>query len=294
MPVRLWGPRPLDDDVEEPAWLNSYPGAREALGKLVGMGRVQNRLLSGLELLRADVLGSAKPKVVLDTPLSTTLPTKAQVYAAAKSFDTAAQKARDVLAPFASAPGVLDGPVDQRWRSGSRTPHPLSQVVFYLEAVQGTMQYLRTLMRYKGLRDVLKAYITVHAYDFAKDRYHDDLVADLITALLMNGQRSEIRENGWIEIEDQALETGPNEVETPSLVNGASHGAEGRFLSGTSRASVSSSLSDDECTTVRRDRARYRVAYPRRRRARDSSSITNSISCLSSILSDDKSTTVRR
>ncbi len=28
--------------------------------------------------------------------------------------------------------------------------------------------------------------------------------------LLMNGQRSEIRENGWIEIEDQALETGPN------------------------------------------------------------------------------------
>ncbi len=38
---------------------------------------------------------------------------------------------------------------------------------------------------------------------------------------------------GWIEIEDQALETGPNEVETPSRVNGASHGAEGRFLSGT-------------------------------------------------------------
>ena len=33
--------------------------------------------------------------------------------------------------------------------------------------------------------------------------------------LLMNGQRPEIRENGWIEIEDQALETGPNEVETP-------------------------------------------------------------------------------
>ena len=76
----------------------------------------------------------------------------------------------------------------------------------------------------------------------------------------MNGQRSEIPENGWIEIEDQALETGPNEVETPSRVNGASHGAEGRFLSGTSPATVSSSLSDDECTTVRRDRSRYRVA----------------------------------
>ena len=36
----------------------------------------------------------------------------------------------------------------------------------------------------------------------------------------MNGQRSEIRGNGWIEIEDQALEAGSNEVETPSRVNG--------------------------------------------------------------------------
>ncbi len=70
--------------------------------------------------------------------------------------------------------------------------------------------------------------------------------------LLMNGQRSEIRENGWIEIEDQALETGPNEVETPFRVNGASHGADGRFLSGKSPASVSSILSDDESATVRR------------------------------------------
>ncbi len=48
--------------------------------------------------------------------------------------------------------------------------------------------------------------------------------------LLMNTHRFEIRENGWIEIEDQALETGPNEVETPSRVNGAGHGADGRFL----------------------------------------------------------------
>ena len=76
----------------------------------------------------------------------------------------------------------------------------------------------------------------------------------------MNGQRSEIRENGWIEIEDQAPETGPKEAEAPSRVNGASHGADGRFLSGKSPASVSSSLSDDECMTVPRDRARHRVA----------------------------------
>ena len=48
----------------------------------------------------------------------------------------------------------------------------------------------------------------------------------------MNTHRFEIRENGWIEIEDQALETGPNEVETPSRVNGAGHGADGRFLPG--------------------------------------------------------------
>ncbi len=61
----------------------------------------------------------------------------------------------------------------------------------------------------------------------------------------MNGQRSEIRENGWIEIEDQALETGSNEVKTPSRVNGASHGADGRFLSGTSPVSVASILSND-------------------------------------------------
>ncbi len=32
----------------------------------------------------------------------------------------------------------------------------------------------------------------------------------------MNGQRSEIRENCWIEIEDQALETGPKEADAPS------------------------------------------------------------------------------
>ncbi len=88
----------------------------------------------------------------------------------------------------------------------------------------------------------------------------------------MNTHRFEIRENGWIEIEDQALETGPNEVETPSRVNGASHGTEGRFLSGTSRAVsrrasrttsarqfveivldiVSRILADDERTTVHR------------------------------------------
>ncbi len=43
-------------------------------------------------------------------------------------------------------------------------------------------------------------------------------------ALLMNARRFEIRENGGIEIEDQALETGPKEVKTPSRVNGASHG----------------------------------------------------------------------
>ncbi len=76
----------------------------------------------------------------------------------------------------------------------------------------------------------------------------------------MNARRSEIRENGSIEIDDQALETGPNEVEQPSRVNGASNGTDGRFLSGKSPASVLSSLSDDECKTVRRDRARYRVA----------------------------------
>ena len=73
----------------------------------------------------------------------------------------------------------------------------------------------------------------------------------------MNEQRSEIRENGWLEIEDQALETWPKEAEAPSRVNGASHGAEGRFLSGTRRAPASS-LSDDECTTVRRDTTVHR------------------------------------
>ncbi len=46
----------------------------------------------------------------------------------------------------------------------------------------------------------------------------------------MKTHRFEIRENGWIEIEDQALETGPNEVETPSRVNGAGNGANGSFL----------------------------------------------------------------
>ena len=93
--------------------------------------------------------------------------------------------------------------------------------------------------------------------------HHQQVDTGPTAGFSMNARRFEIRENGWIEIEDQALETGPNEVETPSRVNGASHGAEGRFLSGTSRASVSSSLSDDECTTIRRGRARYRVAYPR-------------------------------
>ena len=51
-----------------------------------------------------------------------------------------------------------------------------------------------------------------------------------LSPLLMNEQGSEIRENGWIEIEDQALETGPNEVETPSRVNGDGYGADGSFL----------------------------------------------------------------
>ena len=75
----------------------------------------------------------------------------------------------------------------------------------------------------------------------ATDEYAvvDPEVVGELRPLLMNGQRSEIRENGWIEIEDQVLETGPNEVETPSRVNGASHGADGRFLSGTSPVSVS-------------------------------------------------------
>ena len=54
----------------------------------------------------------------------------------------------------------------------------------------------------------------------------------------------------------------------------------GRFRSGKSPASVSSSLSDDECTTVRRDSCSISCRVdPLRRRAYDSSSITNSISC---------------
>ncbi len=48
--------------------------------------------------------------------------------------------------------------------------------------------------------------------------------------LLMNARRFEIRENGWIEIEDQALETGPKEAEAPSWVNGVGNGANGSFL----------------------------------------------------------------
>ncbi len=46
----------------------------------------------------------------------------------------------------------------------------------------------------------------------------------------MNMHRFEIREHGCIEIEDQALETEPNEAEAPSRVNGAGHGADGSFL----------------------------------------------------------------
>ena len=116
------------------------------------------------------------------TPVATTLPTKAQVDAAAKSLDTALEKVRAVLAPFAGAPGIVDSTLDPERQEQFEESPGLSQVVYDLEAVQGTMYYLRTLVRYKGLRDVLKAYITAHARDFAKDRYHDDLVADLIAA----------------------------------------------------------------------------------------------------------------
>jgi len=48
--------------------------------------------------------------------------------------------------------------------------------------------------------------------------------------LLMNRQRSEIRENGWIEIEHQAPERGPKEAEAPSRVSGVGDGANGSFL----------------------------------------------------------------
>ena len=49
--------------------------------------------------------------------------------------------------------------------------------------------------------------------------------------LFMNARRSEIRENGSIEIDDQALEKGLSQAKEPSRVNGASHGADWRFLS---------------------------------------------------------------
>jgi len=41
-----------------------------------------------------------------------------------------------------------------------------------------------------------------------KTKYHVGNWPEYERTLLMNGQRSEIRENGWVEIEDQALETG--------------------------------------------------------------------------------------
>ncbi len=43
----------------------------------------------------------------------------------------------------------------------------------------------------------------------------------------MNTHRFEIRENGWLAIEDQTPETGLKEAEAPSRVNGAGHGADG-------------------------------------------------------------------
>ena len=75
----------------------------------------------------------------------------------------------------------------------------------------------------------------------------------------MNARRSEIRENGWIEIEDQTLETWPNEVETPSRANGAGHGADGRFLWGNTRPGAPTSISRDAPGSEPADMSRPRA-----------------------------------
>ena len=176
------GPRRLYDDLPEPEWLRDDTDAARALRELVSMGRVQNRLVSALELLRMEVLYNAKPGTFQRHPNIKYFPTKDDVDSAAAALDTAAKKVRDVLEPFATVPEVMavcmHPEVEEREEILA-----LSQITDTLDWLQGGMAHLRALIRRKdGLRDLLKAYITVHAHDFERDRYYDRLVAALIHA----------------------------------------------------------------------------------------------------------------
>ena len=88
--ARFLGPRRLDDDLPEPQWLRDNRDAANALQKLVSMGRVQNRLLSALQLLRTEVLTNAKQGTVKGHPRVPWFPSRDEVDQAAKALAKAA------------------------------------------------------------------------------------------------------------------------------------------------------------------------------------------------------------
>ena len=187
--MRLLGPRHLDDDLPEPEWLRNDEEATKALRKLAERCS-QNRLLSALELLRAEVLTRAKADTATGHPLPY-FPSLDDVDSAVAAFETAARKLERVLEPFAFVPVVIDYCLDPE--AEERDVLPLSEVRETLHWMQGGMIHLRSLIRMDdGLRDLLKAYITVHAHDFERERggYYDRLVAELINAATTEARKT--------------------------------------------------------------------------------------------------------
>ena len=113
--MRHWGPRRLDDDLTAPAWLLEHKLAAKALRELVSMGRVQNRILAALELLRTEVLTRAKPGRLKGRPRVPWFPDRDEVDQAAKALALASKKVERVLQPFASVPVVIDVCLDPAW-----------------------------------------------------------------------------------------------------------------------------------------------------------------------------------
>jgi len=176
--------------VADPDWLTTT--AKDALDELTREGRDRTRILAGLELLRAEILGAKGAPVGLGGAQPGKLPSKRQIDAAVRRMSLATEAVERVVTPFSRLPEFLDCQPSFDTLNKELDPHgifrpELSSVTKYLTLVIMAMTNLKGLIRRNGLRDLLKAYVVVHACDW-KGRWYDMQVSELIEAATVKGR----------------------------------------------------------------------------------------------------------
>ena len=168
----------------DPAWLQCSHQARKALEGFVARGRNRREILRVLDLLRAEF---NRPGTGLGG-----LPTKRRLDRTLESFDKAAAKVTELVAPFHKLPEPLPTPESEEYigreqeRLGvpdEQTAWPNVQMVeWYLAVIRSTMMRLQAWVRSHGIRDTLRALIVAHTMNRKTGSFYDADVTELIGA----------------------------------------------------------------------------------------------------------------